>query len=1143
MAAAEVKDSKIFIDEPDEEVFEDFKSITHTVKETILHSNPQFAVAVFGGWGEGKSSVMRSIQKELENEKKDAEGNEILDEDGNEKYKIIWFNAWQYEKEEHHATIPLILSILDEIDPKQLSLGERIKKYVNALFQSWSGDISLPIPGLADSPVSLNAHSFVEALRSEKDKTADKYLDKTLVYEGIKLIQEELKINTFTKNKEEKAAFNKPNEPKLIIFIDDLDRCNYDRILEMLDSIKILMNTQGIVFVLGLDRDIIIAAIENAFPNLTEEIGGAQYLQKFIQIPIMLPEWTEDRTKRFLEKLNGDKLNKLKSRNNQIRVEEINEDEQVRDEQGRAGEIDEDSEFAILKELSGDIAKVIEKNPRQIKRFLNAILMARDIDKTNVEEASNLAENNPMKTKYGKPLNFKKLVWLNILDTKWSGFVDIMLNSHEMRSKLGLLLKEYPENQVPYDFTSWFVNTLKAEELWKRVWNVKTHILKEEMDTPNLNKDKKKDAEIIEKLASQWDRYKEGIHLARKIRTSTTVDDLLKLLYEEKVAEFNDVRKNKGYTFLNLEGETLVNLNLKNVDFRGAYLKGADLRFSNLEGADLTHANLQYASLRGTNFTNANLHSANLLEAVAYKSSFKGASLREAELKKATLYKSDFRNSNVSFAILDQAKIWGCDFENSDLRNTRLFGTKIEDCEFSRTKFLEEDLRKSDFELKEFNDMGAVIEQEFYELKRDKYEEIIYEEDPDDYNALLELGNSLLQLNHSRVFDEEDREKNKGKMFDNLEYAKECYEKIPRNFEKQRLESEDDDKIVLAHTQGNLGIYFERMADVKPDDYQELFRQSLEKHVESLKLHYEQKSSYDCLNDLLNIGVVYIRKGIYDKEFYQHAIKINQFLKEKFELLGSKEGIAYACSNQAFAAMRLGDSIQIVEYIERPTEPNDEDVEEEKRTMMEKKKKLLNDARENLEKTVAIDVDIDFPWCIAVDFKNLSHLARTREQFKLKPDFRVPAVYINDFTKDSDVEVNYNEIAKDIAERTLNKYKNTRRDYVDYEHLVRYASHLHEMNYIKAADEIVIIILKEIKFELEENSYPGLEGIHAELETMYNEIWEDLDDEIKKDVEDYYEDKKSYASYLSEYDEEIRKENKVEYWKEREQIWSKRLAK
>ena len=56
------------------------------------------------------------------------------------------------------------------------------------------------------------------------------------------------------------------------------------------------------------------------------------------------------------------------------------------------------------------------------------------------------------------------------------------------------------------------------------------------------------------------------------------------------------------------------------------------------------------------------------------------------------------------------------------------------------------------------------------------------------------------------------------------------------------------------HTQGNLGIYFERMVDVKPDDYQELFRQSLEKHVES-KLHYEQKSSYDCLNDLLNIGV------------------------------------------------------------------------------------------------------------------------------------------------------------------------------------------------------------------------------------------------------------------------------------------------
>ena len=146
----------------------------------------------------------------------------------------------------------------------------------------------------------------------------------------------------------------------------------------------------------------------------------------------MLPEWTEDRTKRFLEKLNDDKLNKLKNRNNQIQVEEIDEDEQVGDEQVRAGEIDEDSEFAILKELSGDIAKVIEKSTSDKEIFECNFDGSRDIDIKNVEEASNLADNNPMKTKYGKPLNFRKL--LNILDTKWSGFVDIMLNSHEMRS-------------------------------------------------------------------------------------------------------------------------------------------------------------------------------------------------------------------------------------------------------------------------------------------------------------------------------------------------------------------------------------------------------------------------------------------------------------------------------------------------------------------------------------------------------------------------------------------------------------------------------------------------------------------------------------------------------------------------------------
>ena len=65
----------------------------------IFDSEPKFSIGVFGNWGTGKTTLLRNLEKNLS-------------EKG---CNCLFFNAWKYEQEPAHISVPLILSILLEI--------------------------------------------------------------------------------------------------------------------------------------------------------------------------------------------------------------------------------------------------------------------------------------------------------------------------------------------------------------------------------------------------------------------------------------------------------------------------------------------------------------------------------------------------------------------------------------------------------------------------------------------------------------------------------------------------------------------------------------------------------------------------------------------------------------------------------------------------------------------------------------------------------------------------------------------------------------------------------------------------------------------------------------------------------------------
>ena len=81
----------------------------------IRKSYPKFTIGIFGDWGTGKSTLMNSIDKKLQQEDKDL--------------VIVRFDTWRYEREPQFALIPLLKTIEFSIpEEKYKNLKEAFKE-------------------------------------------------------------------------------------------------------------------------------------------------------------------------------------------------------------------------------------------------------------------------------------------------------------------------------------------------------------------------------------------------------------------------------------------------------------------------------------------------------------------------------------------------------------------------------------------------------------------------------------------------------------------------------------------------------------------------------------------------------------------------------------------------------------------------------------------------------------------------------------------------------------------------------------------------------------------------------------------------------------------------------------------------------
>lgn len=229
---------------------------------------PPNCVGIFGSWGTGKTSLMNFIKDNLSRD---------------ESIIPIWFDSWKYEQY-GNILFPLMCEIYSQAPEDKKS---NVKEFIeNKLLPGIAGlsNLAVKIGSQKLTGESIDIEGFKEII-SQKNKF---YSDIMENYEDQKRIENEYKkmIDKLLVNGE-----NKKDKKKVVIFIDDLDRCLPEKMIELFESIKNYLTKEDckVIYVIGVDDKVISSGIKAKY-GIIKNFDGYKYLQKIFQFNIHIPK-------------------------------------------------------------------------------------------------------------------------------------------------------------------------------------------------------------------------------------------------------------------------------------------------------------------------------------------------------------------------------------------------------------------------------------------------------------------------------------------------------------------------------------------------------------------------------------------------------------------------------------------------------------------------------------------------------------------------------------------------------------------------------------------------------------------------------------------------------------------------------------
>ena len=274
-------------DTESKEDYLNFGEVSQIVTE-ILETEAMLPVSigVFGNWGAGKSSLLNLIEQQIKPDE----------------WIVIKFDAWLYQgfDDARAALLEVIASHLIQAAKNDKTIWEKSKN----LFARIDG---LRLAGLVAEGAALAAGLPTFGLVSKIFGTAQNALDgiqdeteSKQVVETVKEIVDSEK--NLIKSKEQQTPPKQIDEfrkeygeilqklgKKLVIVIDNLDRCLPANAIQTLEAIRLFLFLNRTAFIIAADEEMIRHSVAEHYKDLSYR-HQIDYLDKLIQIPIHVPK-------------------------------------------------------------------------------------------------------------------------------------------------------------------------------------------------------------------------------------------------------------------------------------------------------------------------------------------------------------------------------------------------------------------------------------------------------------------------------------------------------------------------------------------------------------------------------------------------------------------------------------------------------------------------------------------------------------------------------------------------------------------------------------------------------------------------------------------------------------------------------------
>lgn len=226
--------------------------VAPVVKAIATDSLDPVTIGIHGPWGSGKSTVLRLIEDSIP---------------ADSRYLIVRTDPWEYDD---HVDVKGIV-IAEVLGALETEFGETagIKDRTMSLLKriSWSrAAVALASGALT---MQWDPDKMVEAFTPKTKETPDSMTG----FRGeFAQLLDDLDLD------------------RVVVLVDDLDRCLPGAVTSTLEAIKLFLSVQKMVFVIAADQDMVRDAIAVSVDSASRgDRFAARYLEKIVQLPVSLP--------------------------------------------------------------------------------------------------------------------------------------------------------------------------------------------------------------------------------------------------------------------------------------------------------------------------------------------------------------------------------------------------------------------------------------------------------------------------------------------------------------------------------------------------------------------------------------------------------------------------------------------------------------------------------------------------------------------------------------------------------------------------------------------------------------------------------------------------------------------------------------